>query len=333
MTNPTRPLFLRIFHSRPDLRASKLGRWAPRAAVCALLVLGLIPIRGQRILTGEIEIRQALERLDTLGSVMMIGAHPDDEGTRAGLFGARPARAHGVSFADARRGRAEPDRAASRATSWASSARQELLAASTNRRSRAILHPRHRFRIFENRRRDLQKWPREKVLGDVVWNIRRFRPDVIILRFSGTPRDGHGHHQVSAILGREAFSLAADPTKFPEQLEYVQTWQAKRLMMNAGFPAEGRTRKREEKAEETPPADRLEIDRRRIFSRAGLFLRRNRRHQPQRASQQGQGAAEPKDRSKVIWSPSPATKPPRIFSTESISPGRAARRRRCRGAS
>src|SRR5581483_3434715 len=76
-------------------------------------------------------------------------------------------------------------------------------------------------------------WPREKLLGDVVWNIRRFRPDVIILRFSGTPRDGHGQHQVSAILGKEAFSVAADPTKYPEQFQYgVQPWQAKRLMYN-----------------------------------------------------------------------------------------------------
>jgi LmbE family N-acetylglucosaminyl deacetylase len=61
-------------------------------------------------------------------------------------------------------------------------------------------------------------------LGDVVYNIRRFRPDVVILVFSGTPRDGHGHHQASSILGKEAFSLAGDPTKFPEQLAYVQPW-------------------------------------------------------------------------------------------------------------
>jgi len=52
--------------------------------------------------------------------------------------------------------------------------------------------------------------------------IRRFRPDVVILVFSGTPRDGHGHHQASSILGREAFSLAGDPAKFPEQLAYVE---------------------------------------------------------------------------------------------------------------
>jgi hypothetical protein len=77
------------------------------------------------------------------------------------------------------------------------------------------------------------------VLSDVVWVIRKFRPDVIILRFSGTLRDGHGQHQASAILGKEAFSAAADKNRFPEQLRYVQPWQAKRLFWNVfSFTAE-----------------------------------------------------------------------------------------------
>ena len=63
--------------------------------------------------------------------------------------------------------------------------------------------------------------------------IRRFQPDVIILRFSGTPRDGHGHHQASAILGKEAFTAAADAARFPEQLRWVKPWQAKRVVWNA----------------------------------------------------------------------------------------------------
>src|SRR5581483_11730462 len=62
------------------LRAMQFRVWTLRAAACGLLVLGLLPIRGQRSnISGEIEIRQALERLNTLGSAMMIGAHPDDE--------------------------------------------------------------------------------------------------------------------------------------------------------------------------------------------------------------------------------------------------------------
>src|SRR6202040_1541425 len=79
----------------------------------------------------------------------------------------------------------------------------------------------------------LEKWGHDKILSDVVWVVRRFRPDVIVLRFSGTPRDGHGQHQASAILGKEAFSAAADSKRFPEQLRWVQPWQAKRVVWNA----------------------------------------------------------------------------------------------------
>jgi hypothetical protein len=67
----------------------------------------------------------------------------------------------------------------------------------------------------------------------VVWVIRTYQPDTIVLRFSGTPRDGHGQHQASAILGKEAFSAAADAARFPEQLKYTKPWQAKRLLWNA----------------------------------------------------------------------------------------------------
>jgi hypothetical protein len=71
------------------------------------------------------------------------------------------------------------------------------------------------------------------VLSDVVWVIRSFRPDVIITRFPPHASGGHGHHTASAILAAEAFSAAADPKRFPEQLEFVRPWQARRLMWNA----------------------------------------------------------------------------------------------------
>ena len=88
----------------------------------------------------------------------------------------------------------------------------------------------------------------------MVWAIRRFRPDVIILRFTGTPRDGHGQHQASAVLGKEAFTAAADPARFPEQLKYVKTWQAQRLMTNlAAFNQE-----QQKEAEKLP--EKLELD-------------------------------------------------------------------------
>ena len=66
----------------------------------------------------------------------------------------------------------------------------------------------------------------------MVWVIRKFRPDVMICRFPTTGEGGHGHHTSSAILAQEAFTAAADPKRYPEQLKYVQPWQAKRLLWN-----------------------------------------------------------------------------------------------------
>ena len=86
-----------------------------------------------------------------------------------------------------------------------------------------------------------QKWGGHDIpLSDMVRVIRSFRPDVLIARFSGTERDGHGHHQASAILTKEAFRAAADPKRFPEQLrEGLQPWQAKKLYIGnvCGFGA------------------------------------------------------------------------------------------------
>ena len=250
------------FQTRP----AKFGRWAPRAAVCGLLALGLIPIRGQLNYTGEIEIRLALERLNTLGSVMMIGAHPDDEREQvlAYLALGRHVRTAYLSLTRGEGGQnlIGPEQGDELGIIRS----QELL---TSRRidgaeqyfTRAI-----DFGFSKTADETLQKWDRNKVLGDVVYNIRRFRPDVVILVFSGTPRDGHGHHQASSILGKEAFSLAGDPTKFPEQLAYVQPWTPKLLMMNAAFGGGGQNKgkggqnKAGKNTDDTPPADRLNLD-------------------------------------------------------------------------
>jgi LmbE family N-acetylglucosaminyl deacetylase len=76
-------------------------------------------------------------------------------------------------------------------------------------------------------------WGRDSILSDMVWVIRKFRPDVIITRFPTSDYSGHGHHHASALLAEEAFKAAADPKRFPDQLRHVETWQAKRLMFNA----------------------------------------------------------------------------------------------------
>jgi LmbE family N-acetylglucosaminyl deacetylase len=230
-----------------------------RAAVGALLLLGLVPTRAQRSFTGEIEVRLALEKLGTLGSVMMIGAHPDDEreNVLAYLALGRHVRTAYLSLTRGEGGQnlIGPEQGDELGIIRS----QELL---TSRRidgaeqyfTRAI-----DFGFSKTADETLQKWDRNKVLGDVVYNIRRFRPDVVILVFSGTPRDGHGHHQASSILGREAFSLAGDPTKFPEQLAYVQPWSPKRLMMNAGGPGGGQNKGKGKAAKAAAPPD-LSLD-------------------------------------------------------------------------
>src|SRR5580704_9074498 len=97
------------------------------------------------------------------------------------------------------------------------------------------------FGFSKNANETFQKWQGHDIaLSDLVRMIRTFRPDVLAARFSGTERDGHGHHQASSILAREAFRAAADPERFPEQIkEGLQPWQAKKFYIGnvCGFGA------------------------------------------------------------------------------------------------
>jgi len=98
------------------------------------------------------------------------------------------------------------------------------------------------FGFSKNAGETFQKWQGHDIaLGDMVRVIRTFRPDVLVARFSGTDRDGHGHHQASSILAREAFRAAADPNRFPEQITGgLRPWRAKKLYIGnvCGFGAQ-----------------------------------------------------------------------------------------------
>src|SRR6266404_8415804 len=195
-------------------------------------VLLLSPLQAQKNLAGETEIRQELDRLNTLGSVMMIGAHPDDENTALLAYFSR-GRHMRTAYLSLTRGEGGQNLIGSEQGDALGIIRtQELLAARRIDGGEQFFTRAIDFGFSKTAEETFTKWPREKVLSDIVWDIRRFRPDVIVLRFSGTPRDGHGQHQVSAILGKEAFSAAADPKRFPEQLKWVEPWQAKRIMWN-----------------------------------------------------------------------------------------------------
>ena len=88
------------------------------------------------------------------------------------------------------------------------------------------------FGFSKNSDETFRIWNKEHVLADAVWVIRKFRPDIIITRFPEDERAGHGHHAASAIIAREAFIAAADPKRFPEQLKYVEAWQARQIVWN-----------------------------------------------------------------------------------------------------
>ncbi|RZJ85992.1 MAG: PIG-L family deacetylase, partial [Chryseobacterium sp.] len=88
------------------------------------------------------------------------------------------------------------------------------------------------FGFSKNTTDTFKQWDENSITADVVWVIRKFRPDVIICRFPPTAAAGHGQHAASAVLAEKAFKLAGDKTAFPEQLKYVNVWQPQRLLWN-----------------------------------------------------------------------------------------------------
>lgn len=200
--------------------------------VFALLLIPAPGLQGQWELSGTAQIQQALAALTTTGSVLMIAAHPDDENTALLAYFARGRNAR-TAYLSLTRGEGGQNLVGPEQGPELGVIRtQELLAARRIDGASQLFTRAIDFGFSKTAEETLAKWGHQEVLSDVVWNIRRFRPDVIILRFSGTSRDGHGHHQCSAMLGKEAFFAAADPAKFPEQLKWVQPWKAKRVFFN-----------------------------------------------------------------------------------------------------
>ncbi len=88
------------------------------------------------------------------------------------------------------------------------------------------------FGFSKNTTDTFKQWDENSIIADVVWVIRKFRPDVIICRFPPTAAAGHGQHAASAVVAEKAFKLAGDKTAFPNQLKYVNVWQPKRVLWN-----------------------------------------------------------------------------------------------------
>ena len=203
----------------------------------ALLATSLIATAGDipedRGISG---LKQALDRLDVVGSVLHTGAHPDDENSSLLAWLSRGQGAR-TAYLSTTRGEGGQNLIGTELFEALGVIRtEELLAARRFDRAQQFFTPNYEFGFSKAADETLEKWGKERLVGDMVRVIRKFRPEVIISRFSGTPRDGHGHHQAAGIATREAFHAAADPDLYPE---YGKPWQAKKLYMSAGGGGHG----------------------------------------------------------------------------------------------
>lgn len=179
------------------------------------------------------EILQGLKKLNTLGSVLYVAAHPDDENTRLLTYLSKEKNLR-TGYISITRGDGGQNLIGKEQGDQLGLIRtHELLAARRTDGAEQFFTRANDFGFSKNPEETFGFWNKDSVLADVVWAIRKFKPDVIICRFPTTGEGGHGHHTASAILAVEAFDAAADPKRYPQQLTNTEVWQAKRIFFNA----------------------------------------------------------------------------------------------------
>ena len=177
------------------------------------------------------EIQQALKRLTVVGTALYVGAHPDDENTGLLSYLAKGRNVRTV-YLSATRGEGGQNLIGSEQGELLGVIRtQELLAARRFDGAEQYFTRAIDFGFSKNSDETLRIWNHDNILSDMVWVIRSLQPDVVMTRFSHTA-GGHGNHTSSAILAQEAFEIAGDRSRFPEQLSFVQPWTPRRIVYN-----------------------------------------------------------------------------------------------------
>ena len=167
-------------------------------------------------------IYHGIQKLGVTGTVLYIAAHPDDENTRLITYLAND-RLLRTGYLSLTRGDGGQNLIGQEQGVELGMIRtQELLAARRVDGGEQFFTRAYDFGYSKTPAETFRIWDREKILHDVVWVIRTFKPDVIITRFPTTGEGGHGHHTASAILAGEAVKAAADSTRFPEQLSITK---------------------------------------------------------------------------------------------------------------
>ena len=182
------------------------------------------------------EIYHSLQKLNFLGSALYVAAHPDDENTRFISYLSNNVHAR-TGYLSLTRGDGGQNLIGPELRELLGVLRtQELLAARRVDGGEQFFTRANDFGYSKNPDETLEIWNRDAVLGDVVWAIRQFRPDVIINRFDHrSPGTTHGHHTASAMLSVEAFDLVGNKTAYPDQLQLTKTWQPERLFFNTSW--------------------------------------------------------------------------------------------------
>src|SRR6266487_3338506 len=178
------------------------------------------------------EIQLALQKLNVLGRVLYIAAHPDDENTNLMALWANGS-LYETAYLSITRGDGGQNLIGPELRERLGIIRtEELLAARRIDHGKQFFSRAIDFGFSKTAEETMRIWDHDKILSDVVWVVRKFRPDVIVTRFSPEDQLTHGHHTASAILAQEAFSASGDPNRFPEQLAFVKLWRPARLVWN-----------------------------------------------------------------------------------------------------
>src|SRR5438477_6437117 len=178
------------------------------------------------------EIQLGLQKLNVLGRMLYVAAHPDDENTNLMALWSNGS-LYDTAYLSLTRGDGGQNLLGPELRERLGVIRtRELLAARQIDHANQFFTRAIDFGFSKSADETLRIWDRDKILADVVWVIRKFRPDVIVTRFSPEDQLTHGHHTASAILAQEAFVAAGDPNRFPEQLAFVKPWRPTRLVWN-----------------------------------------------------------------------------------------------------
>jgi len=214
----------------------KISRLIP-VLVLVFLTLHLFPANAQPPDNNDGgSILHRLQKLNTLGSVLYVAAHPDDENTRLLGYLANERKYRTVYISLTRGDGGQNLIGKEQGEELGMIRTRELLEARKVDGAEQAFARCNDFGYSKGPEETFSIWNKEEALADMVWAIRKFRPDVIINRFPTTGEGGHGHHTASAILAVEAFRAAADPNRFPEQLKHVTIWQARRIFHNSFNP-------------------------------------------------------------------------------------------------